>query len=260
VRSLPLVALLLCVACAPAAPTAPEPVFRVPVFVDDAPAGTLSLPDGPGPWPLFSHLPDGVPAPGDWTSVVVEGEGGQVFSRRNPAANAGNEEARFYRRQGAIAFALFLRVTEDSPKAIKLRAVRPSLAVPSPVAVRIRTVAPSTTPRLPPLRSAVDGRGAGRFHTKELEPIERLAEPGRPEHVDLIPLAALVALRTDGPVASVALSGETTIEIAGSDLSGDDLLALKPTRRGSWVYKRFRDGDRVETIRAIEALEITLSR
>lgn len=258
-RCFPALALIACVACSSPTPTTPAAFFTVPVFLDDVPAGTLSLPHGPGPWPLFSHLPDGIPAPAEWTSVVVEGEGGQAFSRRNPAANASTEEARFYLRQGDVAFALFLKVTDQSPKALKLRAVRPSLAVPSPVAVRVRTVAAPTTPRLPPLRSSIDGRGAGRFHAKDLEPIERLAEPGRPQHIDLIPLAALVALRTDGPIASVTLKGETTIQIAGSDLSGDDLLALKPTRSGSWVYKRFRDGERVETIRSIEALEITTS-
>ncbi len=236
------------------APEAAPEALVVPVFVDDAPAGEVRLPPGPGPWPLLEHLPDGVPAYGSWTRLTVEGAAGRVFTRRDPG-RAGGEEPRFFRRPEDVAFAVFLVVPDDAPKALKLRAERPALTVPTPTAVRVRTFAPLARGVQSPLRTKRDGRAASELTDAEIAGLTPVAEPGRPAHVGAVRLAEVVALRVPlDRVASVTLrspSGEAVVPRAELD---DDVL--KATRRGSWVYKGFEAGERTATLREVEELDI----
>jgi hypothetical protein len=236
----------------------PEPALTVPLFVDDVAIGEIVLPAGPGPWPLFAHLPPEAPPVQTWTQLSVEGAGGRVFSRRDPAAYAGDEEARFYMRLGEVAFAVFLVVDDDAPRALQLRATRPSLAVAGPSAVRVRTRPLLRRPNLPRLATSVDGRSAGRLREEELRGVERLAEPRRPKHVDAMRLSDLVALRAplDRVLEVVLITPTQQVRVAGEDLK--KLLLLKPTKRGAWTYKRFEGDERVESVRDVTEIAITL--
>ena len=144
-RALTLACLLL-VGCAE--PPAP-PALTVGVWVDGEASGRLILPAGPGPWPLLSHLPSGLPDHETWRSVTVEGAGGQVFTIRNPSGREG-EEARFYRRVEGMAFAMFLVPPAGASTSVRLRSQRPALAVPEPTRVLVRTAAPAPARSLPP--------------------------------------------------------------------------------------------------------------
>lgn len=254
----PLLAAALWVVSGCSAPEAP-PALVLPLLVDDAPAGEIVLPDGPGPWALDAHLPEGAPPVDAWRRLSVEGAGGRVFSRKDPGARAHFEEPRFYRRQGKLAFAVFLVVDEDAPQAVKLRSREPSLAVADPLVVRVRTRPLEARSALPKLGTSVDGRSTGRFRAEELAGIERVAEPKRPQHVTAMRLADLVALRVPlDRVAEVTLvARDRRIRIPGDELK-TGLRLMKPTKRGAWAYKRFEGHERAETARGVSEVQIAL--
>ncbi|GEM_PF-3429483 len=236
-------------------PATPDLALTVPLFVDDDAGGVIRLPQGPGPWPLVDHLPPGTPAYDSWTRLTVEGASGRVFTRRSPAQADAAEEARFFRRPDGVAFAVFLVAGPDAPKTLQLRADRPALTVPSPTAVRIRTVDPAPEVRRGPLRITRDGAGPRKLTDAEFDALERVAEPGKPNRVEAIRLADVVALRAPrGAVRGVTIRASAeVVEVAPPDL---DEALLKPTRKGAWVFKQFDGAERRQTLRDVVEIDV----